>query len=89
MEQFKKTDMEDNEFPELTRRVKFLKGTEGGVKAMCDVMERYEKIAADKAIFESNVNAIKNMLEFDIPKEKILTKYSKEEYDMALSELKK
>ena len=24
MEQFKKTDMEDNEFPELTRRVKFL-----------------------------------------------------------------
>ena len=89
MEQFKKTDMEDNEFPELTRRVKFLKGTEGGVKAMCNVMERYEKIAADKAIFESNVNAIKNMLEFDIPKEKILTKYSKEEYDMALSELKK
>ena len=48
-----------------------------------------KKIAADKAIFESNVNAIKNMLEFDIPKEKILTKYSKEEYDMALSELKK
>ena len=93
MEQFTKTKVEDNEFPELTRRVKFLKGTEGGVNAMCDVMERYEKIAADKAAaetaFKSNVTAIKNMLDFNIPKEKILTKYTQEEFDTAMAELKK
>lgn len=60
---------------------------------MCDVMERYEKIAADKAAaetaFKSNVTAIKNMLDFNIPKEKILTKYTQEEFDTAMAELKK
>ena len=35
------------------------------------------------------VRAITSMLELGIDKEKILTKYSKEEYDMAVKEMEK
>ena len=54
-------------------------------------MERYEEIAAKKAAKEAsekaNINAVKNMIQFNISKDMILTKYSEEEYEQAVKEL--
>ena len=54
---------------------------------MCDVMERYEEIAAEKAEEKANIKAIKNMIQFNISKSVILTKYSETEYEQAVKEL--
>ena len=54
---------------------------------MCEVMERYEEIAAKKASEKANINAVKNMIQFNISKDMILTKYSEEEYEQAVKEL--
>ena len=59
--------------------------------AVCDVMERYEEIAAEKAAKEAaekaNIKAVKNMIQFNISKNMILTKYSETEYEQAVKEL--
>ena len=46
---------------------------------MCEIMERYLK-EAEKA---ERIKAIQNMIDLEIPKEKILKKYSPEEYQEA------
>ena len=54
-------------------------------------MERYEEIAAEKAAKEAlekaNIKAVKNMIQFNISKNMILTKYSETEYEQAVKEL--
>ena len=50
--------------------------------------EQYQRGVAD-GIQKERVRAITSMLELGIDKEKILTKYSKEEYDMAVKEMEK
>ena len=40
-----------------------------------------------KATKQANITAIKNMLEFKIPKESILKKYTESEYNTAIAEL--
>ena len=41
--------MVDNpKFPEFSRRMKEIKGTEGGQKAMCEIMEKYEILLKQK-----------------------------------------
>lgn len=71
----------------------FLKNTEGGLNAVCEVMERYEKIAAEKAAKEAaekaNIRAIITMIEFNISKDDILTRYSKDEYNQAMEVINK
>ena len=67
--------------------MKFLKHEKGGLDAVCDVMERYEEIAAEKAEEKANIKAIKNMIQFNISKSMILTKYSETEYEQAVKEL--
>ena len=52
-----------------------LKNEEGGLDIMCEVMQKYEQIAAKN----ERIRAIQNMIELGLSKEKILTKYSKEE----------
>lgn len=48
---------------------------------MCEVMLKYEKIAAEDAAKKERIEAIQNMIDLEISEDKILTKYSKEEYE--------
>ena len=55
---------------------------------MCEVMEKYERQAAEKASNEANVKAIKYMITaFNASKANILEDYSEEEYNLALRKL--
>ena len=70
----------------------YLKHQEGGLEAVCEVMERYEKRAAEKAAQEANmqanVKAIKKMIrEYSATKESILDDYTEEEYAIAIKEI--
>ena len=92
MECFLEKEVNNPKFPELTDRMYHLKHERGGLNAMCDVMEKYERQAAAKAAAkasnEANVKAIKYMITaFNASKEQILGKYSEEEYYLALKEL--
>ena len=80
---FLEKEVDNPNFPEFSKRMKFLKHEKGGLDAVCDVMERYEEIAAEKA----NIKAVKNMIQFNISKNMILTKYSETEYEQAVKEL--
>lgn len=84
MECFLEKEVNNPKFPKLTDRMYYLKHQRGGLNAMCDVMEKYER----KAVGEANVRAIKYMITtFNASKEQILGKYSEEEYNLALREL--
>ena len=50
---------------------------------MCEVMLKYEKIAAEDAAKKERLEAIQNMIDLGLSEDKILTKYSKEEYEKA------
>ena len=81
---FMKKEVNNSRFPELTKRMNYLKHQEGGLQAVCEVMERYEKKAAE----EANIKAIKKMInEYHATKESILEDYTEEEYSAALREL--
>ena len=63
-----------------------------GLDAVCDVMERYEEIVAEKAAKEAsekaNIKAVKNMIKvFQATKQQILQIYSETEYEQAVKEL--
>jgi len=61
-----------------------------GLDAVCEVMERYERKAAEKAIARSNVESIKYMITtFGATEDQVLgnKNYSKTEYNTALKEL--
>ena len=59
-----------------------------GCGAVCDVMEKYEEIAAEKAAKEANIKAVKNMIKvFQATKQQILQIYSETEYEQAVKEL--
>lgn len=55
LDYFMKKEVNDSKFPELTKRMNYLKHQEGGLQAVCEVMERYEKRAAEKAAQEANM----------------------------------
>ena len=92
LDYFMKKEVNDSKFPELTKRMNYLKHQEGGLQAVCEVMERYEKRAAEKAAQEANmqanVKAIKKMIrEYNATKESILDDYTEEEYAIAIKEI--
>lgn len=88
MECFLEKEVNNPKFPKLTDRMHYLKHQRGGLNAMCDVMEKYERKAAAKASNEANVKAIKKMItNFNASKANILEDYSEEEYNLALREL--
>ena len=67
-----------------------LKHEERGLDAVCEVMERYEQKAAEKAVTKANVESIKFMITtLNASKEQILQQYSEYEYREALNELSK
>lgn len=86
---FTKTMVSHPKFPVFTRRMHKLKEEIGGLTAMCEIMERYERLAAEKAAEQATEQAtekaIRNMIELGLSKEQILTKYSEEEYERARS----
>lgn len=85
---FLKKEVNNASFPELTKRMNYLKHQEGGLQAVCEVMERYEKKAAEEANMRANIKAIKKMIhEYHATKESILEDYSEEEYRIAIREL--
>ena len=78
-------EVNNSKFPVLTKRMNYLKHQEGGLQAVCEVMEKYEKKAAE----EANIRAIKKMIiDFNASKEIILKDYTEEEYNAALNEIK-
>ena len=85
---FLEKEVDNPNFPEFSKRMKFLKHEKGGLDAVCDVMERYEEIAAEKAEEKANIKAVKNMIKvFQATKQQILQIYSEKEYEQAVKEL--
>ena len=50
---------------------------------MCSVAQNLKAEGRAEGRAESRIDAIRNMIELGLPKEKILTKYSEEEYEKA------
>ena len=80
---FTQKQVNNPKFPVFTRRMNELKNEEGGLNIMCEVMQKYEQIAAEDAAKKERIEAIQNMIELGLTEEKILTKYTKEEYEEA------
>ena len=75
-------------FPALSAEVTRLKETEGGAQAMCEVMEKYEKQAALKALQHERIEKIQNLIKLGCTKEFILKAgYSEDEYTEAESQM--
>ena len=80
---FTQKQVNNPKFPVLTRRMNELKNEEGGLNIVCEVMQKYEKIAAEDAAKKERIEAIQNMIELGLSEEKILTKYTREDYEEA------
>ena len=80
---FTEKEVNNPKFPVFTSRMHKLKNEKGGLDIMCEVMQKYEQIAAKKA----RIEAIQNMIDLGLSKDKILTKYSREEYEEAKQRL--
>lgn len=90
MECFLKKEVNNSKFPAFTKRMNALKHEERGLDAVCEVMEKYEQKAAEKAVTKANVESIKFMITtLNVSKEQILQQYSEYEYREALNELSK
>ena len=73
---FIKKEVNSEKFPKLSAEVKKLKTTEGGLNAMCGVMEKYFEEEREK----ERIIAIQNLLKEHSSKEFILRlKYTEEE----------
>ena len=85
---FTKKEVKNVKFPVLSSEVMRLKQTEGGVQVVCEVMQRYEKLAVDEAMHIERMNQIKKMIQKGCTKEFILDlDYTEEEYAEAEREL--
>ena len=93
MECFLEKEVNNPKFPELTRRMNYLKHQEGGLDTMCEVMQRYEQEAVERAKdayiekgrTEANVNAIRFMVTtLHATKSDVLKQYSEDEYNAAI-----
>ena len=65
---FKQKEVNNPKFPETSAEVTRLKETEGCTRAVCEVMEKYEQIAATKAVKNANIEKIIRMLELKCSK---------------------
>ena len=90
MECFLNKEVNNSKFPAFTKRMNTLKHEERGLDAVCEVMEKYEQKAAERAAIKANVDSIKFMITtWNATKEQILQQYSEYEYREALNELSK
>lgn len=82
---FTKKEVKHPKFPVLSSEVTRLKETEGGAKAVCEVMQRYEKLAVDEALKKEHIEKVKKMISIGYSKEDILELgYTEEEYQEAM-----
>lgn len=66
------------------------KKVKDGLDAVCDVMKKYEEIAAKEASEKANIKAVKSMIKvFQATNQQILQIYSETEYEQAVKELEK
>lgn len=78
---FMQREVHDPRFPKLSSRVNYLKENEGGVSAMCELMERYMNEAEEKGKKLERIEAIRNLIHENFDKETILRlKYTEAEY---------
>ena len=78
---FTKKEVNNPKFPELSSEVKRLKETEGGARTVCEVMQKYEDLAADLAVKKDRIERIQAMLKEGFDKKIILkVGYTEEEY---------
>lgn len=85
---FIKKEVKHPKFPALSSEVKRLKETEGGAKAVCEVMQKYEKMAIDEALKKEHIEKIQAMLKEGCEKDFILRiGYTEEEYLEAKGQL--
>ena len=75
MQCFLQKELDNSKFPAVTKRFKELKTTEGGLNAMCEVMESLIK--------EENIKRISEMLKDGFTKEQISKYYTAEEVEEA------
>lgn len=79
---FMKKEVNNPKFPALSSEVTRLKSTEGGARAVCEVMEKY----VDEALRKEHIEKIQAMLKEGISKEVILkVGYTEDEYAEAKS----
>ena len=85
---FTKKEVKNPKFPLLSSEVKRLKETEGGLQSMCEVMQRYEKMAAEEAKKQERLQTIKKLLLKNCSRDFILSlDYTEAEYNEAVEEL--
>ena len=81
---FTKTELENPKFPAVTSRFREIKTTEGGLNAMCEVMEYYNELAIKK----DHIEKIQKMIRKGYSREDILAlDYTEDEYAEAEAEL--
>ena len=81
---FTKKEVKNARFPMLSSEVRRLKESEGGMQVMCEVMQKYERLA----VREDHIKKIKKMIARGCSKEFILDlDYTEEEYAEAEAEL--
>ena len=81
---FTKKEVKNAKFPALSSEVERLKETEGGLQVVCEVMQKYEKIAVDK----ERMSILKKLIQQGCAKEIILSAdFTEEEYTEAEAEL--
>lgn len=59
MECFLEKEPDDPKFPEMQKEVHEIKHTEGGVSAMCEIMDKYAKEYARESNIQSFIEACK------------------------------
>lgn len=78
---FMKKEVKNPKFPILSAEVTRLKETERGVQIVCDVMKKYEDIAANNAVKKEKIEKIQAMIREGCSKEFILKiGYTADEY---------
>ena len=81
---FMKKEVHNPKFPALSSEVTRLKATEGGARAVCEVIERY----VDEALKIEHIEKIKKMISKNYSKGDILElSYTEDEYSEAESQL--
>ena len=79
MKCFRQKELDNPKFPETTRRFNEIKKTEGGQRAMCEVMEEIVK--------EENIKHIADLLQAGVTKEQLSKTFPAEEIAEAEKEL--
>ncbi len=78
---FTKKEVKNPKFPVLSSEVKRLKETEGGAQTVCEVMQKYEKLAVNNALKTERIEKIQAMIKAGCTKDLILKiGYTETEY---------